>query len=121
MRWCRRCVRIDFLHRRGLKGYVRLLSNTAAMTEFLPEALSAFLAAHPEVDIDLEELVSHEIVEAIAQGRADIGIVNDAVDLSGLQTFPFRHDRLVLVTHGRVPGGGAWEALACSGLAAGHV
>lgn len=83
---------------RGLKGYVRLLSNTAAMTEFLPETLSAFLAAHPEVDIDLEELVSHEIVEAIAQGRADIGIVNDAVDLSGLQTFPFRHDRLVLVT-----------------------
>jgi DNA-binding transcriptional LysR family regulator len=83
---------------RGLKGYVRLLSNTAAMTEFLPEALSAFLAAHPEVDIDLEELVSHEIVEAIAQGRADVGIVNDAVDLSGLETFPFRHDRLVLVT-----------------------
>ncbi|WP_092972058.1 LysR substrate-binding domain-containing protein [Ralstonia sp. NFACC01] len=83
---------------RGLKGYVRLLSNTAAMTEFLPETLSAFLAAHPEVDIDLEELVSHEIVEAIAQGRADIGIVNDAVDLSGLETFPFRHDRLVLVT-----------------------
>ncbi|HWV07567.1 LysR substrate-binding domain-containing protein [Ralstonia sp.] len=83
---------------RGLKGYVRLLSNTAAMTEFLPETLSAFLAAHPEVDIDLEELVSHEIVEAIVQGRADIGIVNDAVDLSGLETFPFRHDRLVLVT-----------------------
>ncbi|CAJ0813791.1 HTH-type transcriptional regulator CynR [Ralstonia wenshanensis] len=83
---------------RGLKGYVRLLSNTAAMTEFLPETLSAFLAAHPEVDVDLEELVSHEIVEAIAQGRADIGIVNDAVDLSGLETFPFRHDRLVLVT-----------------------
>ncbi|AQW31078.1 LysR substrate-binding domain-containing protein [Ralstonia syzygii subsp. celebesensis] len=83
---------------RGLKGYVRLLSNTAAMTEFLPETLSAFLAMHPEVDIDLEELVSHEIVEAVAQGRADIGIVNDAVDLSGLETFPFRHDRLVLVT-----------------------
>ncbi|MGF2531236.1 LysR substrate-binding domain-containing protein, partial [Ralstonia pseudosolanacearum] len=83
---------------RGLKGHVRLLSNTAAMTEFLPETLSAFLAQHPEVDIDLEELVSHEIVEAVAQGRADIGIVNDAVDLSGLETFPFRHDRLVLVT-----------------------
>jgi DNA-binding transcriptional LysR family regulator len=83
---------------RGLKGYVRLLSNTAAMTEFLPETLSAFLAAHPEVDIDLEELVSYEIVEAVAQGRADIGIVNDADDLSGLETFPFRHDRLVLVT-----------------------
>lgn len=82
----------------GLKGYVRLRSTTAAMTEILPEALSAFLAAHPEVDIDLEELVSYEIVEAVAQGRADIGIINDSVDASGLEVFPFRHDRLVLVT-----------------------
>lgn len=82
----------------GLKGYVRLRSTTSAMTEILPEALSAFLAAHPEVDIDLEELVSYEIVEAVAQARADIGIVNDSVDVSGLEVFPFRHDRLVLVT-----------------------
>ncbi len=82
----------------GLKGYVRLRSTTSAMTEILPEVLSAFLAAHPEVDIDLEELVSYEIVETVAQGRADVGIVNDSVDVSGLEVFPFRHDRLVLVT-----------------------
>jgi DNA-binding transcriptional LysR family regulator len=82
----------------GLKGYVRLRSTTSAMTEWLPELLSEFLADHPEVDIDLEELVSYEIVEAVAQGRADIGIVNDSVDVSGLEAFPFRRDRLVLVT-----------------------
>src|SRR5262245_65560545 len=33
----------------GLKGHVRLLSNTNALTEFLPEPLSNFLAAHPQV------------------------------------------------------------------------
>src|SRR4051812_7263564 len=32
-----------------LAGHVRLLSNTNALTEFLPEALSDFLAAHPQV------------------------------------------------------------------------
>ena len=32
----------------GLAGQVRVLSNTNALTEFLPEALSAFLAAHPQ-------------------------------------------------------------------------
>jgi len=30
----------------GLAGQVRVLSNTNALTEFLPEALSSFLAAH---------------------------------------------------------------------------
>jgi DNA-binding transcriptional LysR family regulator len=82
---------------RGLKGHVRLLSNTAALTEFLPETLAAFLAAHPNVDIDLEERLSDEIVGAVAEGLADAGIVADAVDLAELETFPFRIDRLVLV------------------------
>jgi DNA-binding transcriptional LysR family regulator len=82
---------------RGLKGHVRLLCNTAAMTEFLPEPLGAYLAAHPNVDIDLEERPSYEIVQAVAQGLADVGIVADTVEIGDLQTFPFRVDRLVAV------------------------
>ena len=38
----------------GWSGEVRLLANTNALTEFLPEALSSFLADHPHVSIDLE-------------------------------------------------------------------
>jgi DNA-binding transcriptional LysR family regulator len=82
---------------RGLKGHIRLLCNTAAMTEFLPEPLAAYLAAHANVDVDLEERPSYEIVQAVAQGLADIGIVADTVDLGDLQTFPFGVDRLVVV------------------------
>ncbi len=81
---------------KGLKGHVRLLANTAAVTEFLPAALADFLAAHPSVDIDLEERPSHEIVEAVASGFADLGVVADYVDFAGLETLPFRVDRLVL-------------------------
>jgi DNA-binding transcriptional LysR family regulator len=81
----------------GLKGHVRLLSNTIASTEFLPVALAGFLASHPNVDIDLEERPSHEIVEAVAAGFADVGIVVDLVDVSNLETFPFATDRLVLI------------------------
>ncbi|MCU6499629.1 LysR family transcriptional regulator [Rugamonas sp. A1-17] len=80
----------------GLKGRIRLLCNTSAMTEFLPDALSAFLAAHPKLGIDLEERLSHDIVRAVAEGAADIGIVSDAADVSALQTFAFRDDRVVL-------------------------
>ena len=81
----------------GAAGQVRVLSNTNALTEFLPDALSAFLAAHPQVSVDLEERLSDEIVGLIAEGVADIGIVAGTVDAGGLETFPFRTDRFVLV------------------------
>jgi molybdate transport repressor ModE-like protein len=81
----------------GVKRQVRLLCNTSAMTEFLPEALAAFLASHPRLSIDLEERLSRDIVQAVTDGVADIGIVTDAVDSAALQTMPFRDDPLVLV------------------------
>jgi DNA-binding transcriptional LysR family regulator len=81
----------------GLRGQVRLMSNTNALTEFLPEPLSAFLATHPQVNIDLEERLSDEIVAAVADGTADIGIVAGTVEVAGLEVLPFRIDRFVLV------------------------
>jgi DNA-binding transcriptional LysR family regulator len=82
----------------GLKGHIRLMSNTNALIEFLPGPLSNFLTAHPQVNIDLEERLSDEIVAAVADGKADIGIVAGTEDVSGLEVFPFRVDRFVLVT-----------------------
>ena len=81
----------------GLGGQIRVLSNTNALTEFLPETLSAFLAAHPHVSIDLEERLSDEIVGLVAEGAADVGIVAGTVDVGRLTTFPFRSDRFMLV------------------------
>ena len=81
----------------GFFSQVRILSNTNALTEFLPDVLSSFLAAHPHVSIDLEERLSDEIVGLIAEGVGDIGIVAGTVDTSRLMTFPFRSDRFVLV------------------------
>ena len=81
----------------GLAGQVKVLSNTNAITEFLPETLSSFLAGHPNVSNDLEERLSDEIVGLIAEGVGDIGIVAGTVDASRLTTYPFRSDRFVLV------------------------
>nr|WP_229426181.1 LysR family transcriptional regulator [Pseudoduganella violacea] len=80
----------------GLKGHIHLLCNTSALTEFLPDILAEFMASHPQVNVDLEERPSHEIVQAIRDQLGDIGIVTDAVDSSGLETRLFREDRLVL-------------------------
>ena len=81
----------------GLRGHVRLLANTAAAAEFLPEPLAEYLAANPDIDVELEERPSHEIVAAVAGGFADAGIVADTVDLGELEIHPFALDRLVVV------------------------
>src|ERR1700677_4898125 len=81
----------------GLAGQIRVLSNTNALTEFLPEALSSFLTAHPNVSVDLEERLSDEIVGLLAEDVADLGIVAGTVDAGVLETYPFRRDRFVLV------------------------
>src|ERR1700735_2529081 len=81
----------------GLAGQIRVLSNTNALTEFLPEALNSFLASHPNISVDLEERLSDEIVGLLAEGVADLGIVAGTVDAGALETYPFRRDRFVLV------------------------
>lgn len=80
----------------GVRGRVRLLANTTATTEFLPSALGAFLAANPTVSVDLQEALSHDIVRAVLDGVADVGIVAGSVRTAGLQTLPYHKDRLVL-------------------------
>ncbi|CAN7377688.1 LysR family transcriptional regulator [Variovorax paradoxus] len=81
----------------GLKGHVRLMCGTSALTEHLPEVLSRFLMQHPRISVDLEERPSPDTVDALRGGRCDIGIVSDAIDTEGLECHPFRRDDLVLV------------------------
>ncbi|WP_184708837.1 LysR family transcriptional regulator [Rhizobium lusitanum] len=84
-------------HASGMRATIRLLANTASMTEFLPKRLAAWMAGHPRVDIELKERQSIEIARAVSAGLADIGILSDAVDTSGLILQPFATDRLAVV------------------------
>jgi DNA-binding transcriptional LysR family regulator len=82
---------------RGLKGRVRLLCNTAALMGFVPPRLREFLVEHPDLSVDLEERPSVEIVPAVAEGRADLGVVADTTDFAALETRPLVEDRLMAV------------------------
>lgn len=84
-------------HAHGVRSTVRMLGNTAAMSEYLPRLLGRFLAAHSEIDIDLRELGSQDVLLSMRQERAEIGIVADYVETAGLRVQPFREDRLVAV------------------------
>lgn len=81
----------------GLKGHVRILANTTSISGALPSAMGSFLARYPDVSIDLHERLSHEIVLAINEAHADIGIVAGNVDTEGLDVREFVGDELVVV------------------------
>ncbi len=81
----------------GLTGVVRLWANTSAVTQFLPGQISAFMRDNGGIRIELEEADSQDVVLAVLDGRADLGIFADRTPAHGLQLLPYRHDRLVLV------------------------
>lgn len=82
----------------GIKGHVRIFANTTATAEFLPAVLRSFLVSHPDVNIDLREHLSNDVVRAINEGIADIGVAAGSVRTEGLQVIPYRNDRLVVAT-----------------------
>jgi DNA-binding transcriptional LysR family regulator len=82
---------------RGLSGSVRLLSNTAALSEHLPKVLAKFLATNPAISLDIEERESADIATALAAGAADVGIASAAALPDTIEQFPFRDDALALV------------------------
>jgi DNA-binding transcriptional LysR family regulator len=83
---------------KGLRASVRIFANTAAATEFLPQALGPWMARHTQLDIELKERPSVEIAKSIDAGFAEIGVLSNAVDTGDLILRPFAVDRLVVVT-----------------------
>ena len=81
----------------GLRGHLRVFANTTAVTDFLPELLPDFLAAHPRVNIELQEKPNAEIARGVRDGLADLGIVAGDVDAGGLRAIHFSTDRLLLL------------------------
>lgn len=82
----------------GVRGHVRIHSNTSAIIAFLPQDLSAFSREYPQIKLDLQERTSAEAIAAVRDGVADIGIFAGHMAADGLEVAPYRSDQLVLVT-----------------------
>ena len=91
---------------KGIKGHLRVWASATAMGEFLPPVLQTYLRRHPDVNVDLRERLSHDIVRLVGEGTIDVGIVSGYERTEALQVIPYRRDRLVLV----VPRGHALTA-----------
>lgn len=88
---------------KGIKGRIRLQANSTATNTFLAEALSAFLNENPDIDIELEEHPSREIIASVAKGAADLGIVAGTVEADELDVLPLYSDELIVISHPNDP------------------
>lgn len=93
---------------KGVRGHVRMHANISAIVQFLPEDLGQFARQHSQIKIDLQEHLSPDVLHAVQEGAADLGICslggaptgNGAGNGAGgaeLQSRPYRSDNLVLV------------------------
>lgn len=60
----------------GVRGHVRMHANISAIFQFLPEDLGAFAREHSQIKIDLQEHLSSDVLHAVQEGAADLGICN---------------------------------------------
>jgi DNA-binding transcriptional LysR family regulator len=80
------------------KSFIKLCCNTVSLYEFLQKPISTYLRENPTTTLTIEELVNHQIPQAVIDGSADIGVVAEPVDTKGLETIPFALDRYVIIS-----------------------
>lgn len=83
--------------RQGDRGVVRIAACTSAVLQFLAADIQRCHATHPGIHIDLQELNSHGVTEALARGVADVGIYEATLGGVNFATRPYHEDRLVLL------------------------
>ena len=87
----------------GVQGQVRVFGSKSAVAQFLPVDVSVFAQQYRDVRVSLEEREIWEVVRGVEEGRADIGVCWNAVDLRGLRTLPYHRDHLAVVVHPNHP------------------
>jgi len=81
-------------HTDSVVSCIRVFANSSTLNGLAP-ALSRFLAAYPNVNVELEEHLSASVVKAIQDGVADIGLAAGDIDFGGMATIAYARDELV--------------------------
>lgn len=81
---------------KGATGRVCLYANSSAMSQELPRQLTQWNTLHPGIRLDIREERSREILQAVREGVADVGIVTTRPS-EELRFVPYCQDRLCLI------------------------
>lgn len=82
---------------RGVRGVVRVCASLSAITQFLAQPLRQFSQRYPDIELQLDEKTSPEVVQAVADNAADIGIYLPVTHGPSLHALPYREDQLAVV------------------------
>ena len=89
----------------GLRGTLRVAGNTAATALLLPALVGEFLVRHADIDLELQELPSEAVLDALHRRAVDLGLVADHVDTGGLHVQALGTDRLCAAVPARLSAG----------------
>ncbi len=89
----------------GVKGHVRLVATASVIAESLLDDIALFMReeAHRNIQVDIEERFSRDLVRQLREGSASVGVCWDNIDLEGLHHRPYRRDRLALAVRSDHP------------------
>jgi DNA-binding transcriptional LysR family regulator len=79
---------------RGAVGSVRVYATISAIAQQLPDQLRAFSQMYRDIGLHISELRSADIVQALRDGRADIGVVTTQSVGDGIRLAPYCSDRI---------------------------
>lgn len=82
----------------GVKGHVRVGAIPSALVGFAADDLREFMLQHPQVELDMREQTSADVLHAVATGTIDVGIyaTPPSIDADVEQHF-YRQDELRLL------------------------
>ncbi|WP_280402442.1 LysR family transcriptional regulator [Nocardia carnea] len=92
----KRAVDVAQRAERGLHGGLRLGFTVVASYTALPQAVQAFRSEYPEVAVDLAEMNSPAVEEALVRDDIDLGVLHPPLERPHLRTAPLPPEQLVL-------------------------
>lgn len=84
-------------------GELRIGASMTVTQYFLPRVLGAFLQQHPHIQFSVKSANTEHIVEALAGGEIDLGLIEGPVSSREVFRQPVLEDRMVLIVGRRSP------------------
>jgi len=104
LEYARRCLaqleqmRMDLApYTHEMSRNVTVFASNFAIATHLPSDVALFFGKYPDVRVTLEERMPHEILNAVIDGRADLGIVAIEDEHPEITFLPYKKDKLVLI------------------------
>lgn len=86
-----------------LRGRLKLVASQTVANYWLPGVMMRFRGQYPGVELQLQIMNTSAACEAVAEGRAELGFIEDRPEVANLLLQPAAEDQMVLVAATDLP------------------